>query len=1163
MESFGIMRTLLKNRKILVLIIFGTWILSYSVYKLFTTLNVKTIYVAVVGPMSGKNKANGEAYKNGINILLEPYFKNGFYGKKIVVDFYDDKNEPEEAKLIAEKIIQENKAIAVIGHNASSCSIAAAPIYKDKIVAITPASTNTQVTKDTDWYFRTIFNDDLQGKFLANYLKKIIRAKGVRVIYEDDAYGKNLANVFINTAKDLQLNILYSKEIPLKEASKQKDFEKVDQELSNVVRELSNFQDKQFLFVAMNGASGARFVKLYKKSKIPNPIIAPDSFASQGFLNALAENDKREEDEPGYYSNGIYVTTPLIFDNANQRAQFFRDEYFAKYQSIPDWRAVYAYDSMLVLLEAIRKTEITGEKENLQIEREKIKNFLQTIDHPQEAIEGATGLNFFINGDAQKPVSIGIYKNRNIISALNQLQLVRESSEIQNPEQALAEDRIIKFDNSYMYKTNVVYTGVEINEVSALDVSKQTYTLDFYIWFRYLGNINPWEIEFGNTIEPIEIKEDKLLIKEDNEFGHYRLYHLKGNFRSNSLPVKFILGQYPIGLSFHHKSLSRNNLIYVIDVIGMGRSLEKSHSKSELQRRTQILSPSTGYLIDSEWFFQDTLRKTSLGNPKYLGMREPIIEYSRFNVGFQIRKDEFTLRRFLPESLALFISIIAFGGMMVTAVFASFKSYKKYGNLFWFIQSLFAYILLSSTEVELVARLIEKEMIPMIRLVISTYDLLWWIVPSISVTQAIERFIWIPLETRTDHKIPTVVRRFLNFLIYLLTLFGIVAFVYDQKITSLLATSGVVAMIIGLAIQVNISNIFSGIAINIERPFRVGDWIKIGTLDEGQVVDVTWRTTRLKLRNQVLISIPNSKASESPIINYSMPDGVVEMWFTIHIDPKIPPKRVVKVLLDAILSADGVLRNPAPYARFNEFTDWSADYLFGYCFKDYGKKNAIRRAVWSSIWTHLHRAGISPAFQKQQILLQREDFKELPDVRNPLSLLEEIEIFEPFTTDEKIYLSQKLKAHTFHPKETIVKAGDNTNFSMFIIVEGLVSIQAPLENGESIEVARLGSGDFFGEMSLLTGAIRTANVIADSKTYVYEITKEDIQPLLDAHPEIANSVKSVVSERKENLQTKKQEALYVPPPKKESWYKRMKKKIFISLGLAKELEEETKEVIKK
>jgi branched-chain amino acid transport system substrate-binding protein len=116
-------------------------------------------------------------------------------------------------------------------------------------------------------------------------------------------------------------------------------------------------------------------------------------------------------------------------------------------------------------------------------------------------------------------------------------------------------------------------------------------------------------------------------------------------------------------------------------------------------------------------------------------------------------------------------------------------------------------------------------------------------------------------------------------------------------------------MIIGLAIQVNISNVFSGIAINLERPFRVGDWVKIGTLDEGKVIDITWRTTRIQTRNMIILSIPNSKASESPIQNFGSKEDITEFWFTIHIDPNVNTKRVQKILLDALLSAEGVLKN--------------------------------------------------------------------------------------------------------------------------------------------------------------------------------------------------------------------------------------------------------------
>nr|VFK25128.1 MAG: Mechanosensitive ion channel [Candidatus Kentron sp. LFY] len=91
--------------------------------------------------------------------------------------------------------------------------------------------------------------------------------------------------------------------------------------------------------------------------------------------------------------------------------------------------------------------------------------------------------------------------------------------------------------------------------------------------------------------------------------------------------------------------------------------------------------------------------------------------------------------------------------------------------------------------------------------------------------------------------------------------FGIIAFVFDYRITGLLATSGLLAMIIGLAIQTNLSNIFSGIAVNLERPFRIGDWVKLADFDEGKVVNVTWRSVRIRTPNNHIISIPNSTAA--------------------------------------------------------------------------------------------------------------------------------------------------------------------------------------------------------------------------------------------------------------------------------------------------------------
>ncbi|MCB1142946.1 MAG: ABC transporter substrate-binding protein [Leptospiraceae bacterium] len=1120
----------------------------YSLTVWIINSQKSAIHIAVVGPMSGDSEANGKAYVNGISLFLNSFNNSGgLNGRKVVIDVYDDQNNSELAKEKASEIITKGEAIAVIGHNSSACSRAGGPLYRDNgIPAITPASTNVEVTKGNDWYFRVIFNDNSQGRFLANYIKKILKKDRIKIIHEDDVYGGYLADVFQKTAREIGLYVSVVKSF------KVKDVDKVE-EMKKVAQSLKVYNDNELIFLAMGGANGALFLPILRDSGIKNPLVAPDSFASSGFLKAMS-GLKREVDNPGYYSDGLHVTTPLIFDNANQKAQNFRDLYLKTYASEPDWRAVYAYDSIMILLEAIKRNNLSGEKESITEDRIKIRDFLASLDTPAEGLEGATGLNYFENGDSPKPVSIGIYKNKNIISALTQLQVVRDPNEISDLKSALSEERVLFIDNKYLYKTNVVYTGIEINEITDLKVIDLTYNLDFYIWFRYSGNFNPEFIEFQNSVTPIELKEPIEFNTNPQSGMSYKIFKLSGNFRANSLPVKYVLEQHALGVSFHHKVLNRNNLIYVIDTIGMGQN---SKTKNDSVRLSRVLSPSSGWMIASDWFFQDTMTKNSLGSPRYINMRDPTIELSRFNMGVRIKKDELTLRRFLPGSLSMIVLIISLSGVILLGIFSSLRSYKQFGDSIWLGQTLLIYVFLVASEVEFIDRFIERENITMVKVILSSYDLFWWIIPSMSVTQSIERFLWTPLEKKTDHKIPTVVRKFLNFIIYLLTFFGIVAFVYDQKITSLLATSGMVAMIIGLAIQVNIANVFSGIAINIERPFRVGDWVKIGSSDEAKVVDITWRTTRLQNRSGIIVSIPNSIASESVITNYSLPDNIVELWFTIHIDPKTPPRRVVKVLMDALMSSDGVLRSPAPYARFNEFSDWSADYLFGYCFKDYSKKNAVRRSVWQNIWIHLHRAGIAPAFQKQEIHYYRGEPNNIEDAKSPLALIREVDIFESFNEQEMLDLSNKITPLEFQPGEMIVKAGDQ-QFTMYVISEGVVNIQVKLENGNFLEVARLGAGNFFGEMSMLTGAVRTANVVADSYTKVYEISKDDVNPFLEKHPEIYRYVQKVMSQRSENSQSKKQEAMFVPPPQKESILQRLKKKSFALLGLQTELEEENK-----
>jgi branched-chain amino acid transport system substrate-binding protein len=181
--------------------------------------------------------------------------------------------------------------------------------------------------------------------------------------------------------------------------------------------------------------------------------------------------------------------------------------------------------------------------------------------------------------------------------------------------------------------------------------------------------------------------------------------------------------------------------------------------------------------------------------------------------------------------------------------------------------------------------------------------------------------------------------------------------------------------------------------------------------------------------------------------------------------------------------------------------------------RDYTWQLLHEECVWTRIWIHLNRAGIAPAIQRQEIHFFKGVKERGEEVATkPITLLQEIDIFRPFSQDAKEYLSAHIRRHRTSAGEVIVRQGDAGN-SLFILVEGVVGVRVRSKEGEIIEVARLGSGNFFGEMALLTGEERTATVVALTDTHLYEITKENIAGLMAEQPEVSELISKVLTQR--------------------------------------------------
>ena len=942
---------------ILLIISFG----SYYYFDWHFLYKKDIIHIALAGPMSGKHSSIGKCMQQGASLYIDEINRSGgINGNKIVLDIFDDKNDPEKAKDVALQIVNANKYMAVIGHFHSDCSVNAGRIYKkNRFPAITSTASDLYVTKDNEWYFRNVHDNYIQSSYLASYIKKVFPDEDVSVIYEKSNYGKNTSKIFEKSITDLGIKVKYKWEIDPEDS-------RLDEKLRRIAFDIQIKNDAGMLFIACHADLGVELIKIIKDNLIKNKILAPASFASETFQEGVSKL-KKEQNNPGFYTNGMIVSTPIIYDTINEQGKHFKHNYTNRFGSPPGWHAALTYETTLLLVNSLKNSDIECNADFLKQNQKKIRDYLAKIS-PINPVEGITGSIFFnANRDAQKPLFTGIFKKQHIISTPIQYQPIHNIFEISDFNEAVKKKRIVLLNGQFMYKINIVYTGIDVKEIYNVDFQSGTFSMKFNLWFRFQGIINPENLLFINSSGNIELESVK---NEKNKDVTYMLYRVNGNFKMDFLPKKHTFNEHILGVAFRHKELTRDNLIYVADILGMGNNSGNAY-KDQIQK-DQILNPALGWGIEDCYFFQSTSTSPPIGEPKYLNNIDGRVKYSKFNIGIRINKKEFTFRNIIPDNYIHHIFAFSIFFLICVSFVVSKDVFNRYSRFIWFLQALLLFCIIISIESILdknFSNYFESFQINMLNKIIS---ILWWIIPTILICSAVKRFIWKPLEAKTGRIVPHIIVSFVSFLIYLLAFFGIIAFVFDQKITSLLATSGVFAMIICLAVQINISNIFSGIAINIETPFKIGDWVKIGSHDAGKVIDITWRTTRLQTIDDSIMSVPNSMVSESLIHNYHYPSNVYRSWFTIHIDNAVPPEKVKTTLIQSLAQINCICADPAPCCYFKGLTKWSAEYLVSFSITDYSSRLRTVEAVWTEVWHTLKNEGITLAVLNKNFYIGQE-----------------------------------------------------------------------------------------------------------------------------------------------------------------------------------------------
>ncbi|MGE0815026.1 MAG: cyclic nucleotide-binding domain-containing protein [Vicinamibacterales bacterium] len=363
---------------------------------------------------------------------------------------------------------------------------------------------------------------------------------------------------------------------------------------------------------------------------------------------------------------------------------------------------------------------------------------------------------------------------------------------------------------------------------------------------------------------------------------------------------------------------------------------------------------------------------------------------------------------------------------------------------------------------------------------------------------------------RVSDRVPAIVQD-----VIVIAVFGLAAtLLLDEK---LLTTSAVGAVVVGFALQDTLGNLFAGLAIQIEKPFRVGQWVRVGDY-EGKVEEVTWRATKLLTKAGQFAVVPNSVASKDPILNYSEPTVPTRIDVVIGASYSVAPNYAKRALFEALENAPLVLRDPAPNVIFDDFGDSALLYRVQFWIDDYARDNIARDQVRTNIWYSFKRYGIEIPFP-QQVEYHRTEVtgRTAEHVQQLANRLGAVDLFAELDDIERVRLADACQEHLYGAGERIVRQGD-AGESMFVVLEGRVRITLE-PSGQ--EVAVTSTGGFFGEMSMLTGDPRTATVTALTDATLLEITAERFRDLAVRRPGLVEHVSTTVSARRSGLASAK------------------------------------------
>jgi len=334
---------------------------------------------------------------------------------------------------------------------------------------------------------------------------------------------------------------------------------------------------------------------------------------------------------------------------------------------------------------------------------------------------------------------------------------------------------------------------------------------------------------------------------------------------------------------------------------------------------------------------------------------------------------------------------------------------------------------------------------------------------------------------------------------------------------SLLTTSAVLTAVLGLSLQDTLGNLFAGLALQVERPFTVGDWIQLDRdgAQLGRVTEINWRATRLVTFEAQELTVPNSMLARNIILNHSRSNGIARV-VQVVLPFELPTQHVHELLLRATEGVEGIRTDPPPRVLTQAFTELGVRYDIRYHIDLFTQRGAIDSNVRDRMWYLLQRGQMSFATGMRGASMPLpEAFR--PDQAARARAIRKIDFLQGLPESAIETLAAGSRTELYAPGELVVRQGELGD-ELYLCLRGELKVMHQGESGDEREVSRVHPGGFFGEFAQLTGQARVASVRTVSACELVVVRKQAFAQVLTENPALAESISERLAARRAELQ---------------------------------------------